>query len=109
MLVFCSGMLRSGSAFQYNLVSSVLERVGSCVRHGRWEPKARFSNKELLKWAKDPKTYHVVKGARYPEEFKWARDGMAKMFYIHRDLRDVAVAVKYKWMLEGDPLSKTII
>ena len=29
---------------------------------------------------------------------------MAKIFYIHRDLRDVAVAAKYKWALEGDKL-----
>ena len=104
MLVFCNGMLRSGSAFQYNLVCTLLEKSGSCKRHARWEPKEKITKSQLIKWADDQKTYHVVKSARYPEEFELAQQGLAKMCYINRDLRDVAVAAKFKWKLNSDEL-----
>jgi hypothetical protein len=97
-------MLRSGSAFQYNLVCSLLEKVGLCVRHGRWEPKEKITKSQLLKWANDSKVYHVVKSARYPEEFELAQQGLAKMCYINRDIRDVAIAAKFKWKLIDDDL-----
>tara|TARA_Y100000741_G_scaffold359424_1_gene340053 strand:- start:6545 stop:7366 length:822 start_codon:yes stop_codon:yes gene_type:complete len=104
MLVFCSGMLRSGSAFQYNLVASLVESFGPCIRHGRWEPKEKIKITQLLSWAKDPEVYHIIKSARYDEEFELAQDGLAKIFYIHRDLRDVAVAAKHKWNISDDKL-----
>lgn len=104
MLVFCNGMLRSGSGFQYNLVCSVLEKMGPCVRHGRWEPKQKFTKLQLKKWANDHEVYHVVASGRNPEEFELAHQGLAKMCYINRDLRDVAVAAKYKWKMAGDEL-----
>lgn len=104
MLIFCSGMLRSGSALQYNLVCCILSLFHPCERHGRWEPKSRFSYNQLLAWSTDNSKYHVIKSARYPEEFQLAKMGAAKIFYIHRDLRDIAVASKYKWKIEGNEL-----
>ncbi len=104
MLVFCNGMLRSGSAYQFNLVCTLLEKTSSCERHGRWEPKEKFTTKQLEMWAKDKYTFHVLKSGRNPEEFKMARNNLAKMIYINRDLRDVAVAAKYKWKLSPDGL-----
>ena len=104
MLVFCNGMLRSGSAFQYNLVCALLENLGPCHRHGRWEPKEKITKSQLLEWANDEKIYHIVKSARYPEEFELAKEGLAKMCYINRDLRDIAVASKFKWKIRGDEL-----
>lgn len=104
MLIFCSGMLRSGSALQYNLVCSILSLFYPCVRHGRWEPKSRFTLNQLNAWANDNFKFHVIKSARYPEEFQLAKIGAAKILYIHRDLRDIAVAAKYKWKIEGDEL-----
>jgi hypothetical protein len=40
----------------------------------------------------------------YPEKLKLARDGHTRIFYVHRDIRDVAVAAKFKWGLAGDEL-----
>lgn len=104
MLIFCNGMLRSGSAFQFNLVCSILEKTSVCIRHGRWEPKEKFSKKQLEIWAKDQETFHIIKSGRNPEEFEMAAQGLAKMVYINRDLRDVAVAAKFKWGLSGESL-----
>ncbi len=105
MLVFCSGMLRSGSAFQFNLVCSLLEKTSVCVRHGRWERGyEKYTQEQLEEWANDKKTFHLIKSGRHPEEFYYAKKGLAKILYINRDLRDVAVAAKYKWGLKGSDL-----
>lgn len=104
MLIFCNGMLRSGSAFQFNLVCSLLEKTSSCKRHGRWEPKEKFTENQLNLWAKDKSTFHVIKSGRNAEEFQMANKNLAKMIYINRDLRDVAVAAKFKWSLSEDNL-----
>jgi hypothetical protein len=58
----------------------------------------------MLEWAQDRKTYHVVKSGRFPQELQMARDGLARLCYIHRDIRDVGVAAKYKWGLTGEAL-----
>ena len=105
MLIFCVGMLRSGSAFQFNLVSSLIEKTSICVRHGRWERAyEKYTKKELDTWARDKNSFHTIKCARHPEIFSYAKQGLAKIFYINRDLRDVAVAAKYKWGLSGSDL-----
>jgi len=116
MLIFCSGMLRSGSAFQFNLVCSLLEKTSICVRHGRWEREndkftkggvggyEKFTKKQIENWANDKKTFHVIKSGRHPEEFYYAKKGLAKILYINRDMRDIAVAAKYKWGLKGSDL-----
>ena len=105
MLVFCSGMLRSGSAFQYNLVCSLLEKTSSCIRHGRWERRyEKFSSEQIEKWANDKEIFHLIKSGRHPEEFFYAKKGLAKILYINRDLRDVAVAAKFKWGLKDADL-----
>lgn len=101
-------MIRSGSAYQYNLVCSLLEKCSVCVRHGRWEPKEEFSEftpNQLYKWANDRSCFHVIKSGRYPIEFELARKGLAKITYINRDIRDIAVAAKYKWKLSGKELT----
>ena len=105
MLVFCSGMLRSGSAFQYNLVCSLLEKTAVCIRHGRWERGyIKFTEKKIEEWANDKNTFHLIKSGRHPEEFFYAKKGLAKILYINRDIRDVAVAAKYKWGVDGEDL-----
>lgn len=106
MLICCDGMLRSGSGLQYNLVCSLLEKMGSCVRHGRLDTEKEWLSQPVLAWAQDSETYHVVKSATfvYPRKLQIARDGLARICYIHRDIRDVAVAAKYKWGATGDSL-----
>ena len=103
-LICCDGMIRSGSAFQYNLVCALLEKMGSCVRHGRLEREEEWLSAPVLEWAQDSNSFHVAKCARFPQEFQMARDGLARICYIQRDIRDVAVAAKYKWGLTGDGL-----
>jgi len=104
MLICCNGTLRSGSALQYNLVCSLLEKVGSCVRHGRQETEKQLLSQPVQAWAQDRNAYHVIKSAGYQVEFQLARDGLMQMCYIHRDIRDIAVAAKFKWGLTGDSL-----
>lgn len=106
MLIVCDGMLRSGSALQYNLVCSLLEKMRPCVRHGRFDTEEEWlALPDLSDWLQDTVTYHVFKGPQ-KSEVKWqrARDGLVRILYIHRDIRDIAVAAKYKWGLTGDGL-----
>tara|TARA_B100000242_G_scaffold145628_1_gene103821 strand:+ start:15463 stop:16263 length:801 start_codon:yes stop_codon:yes gene_type:complete len=98
-------MLRSGSAFQFNLVCSLLEKTSSCIRHGRWERGyEKYTNEQIEQWANDKKTFHVIKSGRHPEEFFYAKKNLAKILYINRDIRDIAVAAKFKWGLTGSDL-----
>ena len=106
MLICCDGMHRSGSAFQYNLVCSLLEKMGSCKRHGRRETEEEWLSSPVQEWIEAKDIYHVVKSSTYiyTEKLQMARDGRTRIFYIHRDIRDVAVAAKSKWGLAGDEL-----
>ncbi len=109
MLVFCSGMLRSGSAFQFNLAASLLEKTAVCIRHGRWERGRgfeKFTKQQIHSWANDKTTFHVIKSGIYgeSEEIIYAKKGLAKILFINRDLRDVAVAAKYKWGVNNKEL-----
>ena len=113
MLIFCSGMLRSGSAFQFNLVCSLLEKTSICVRHGRWEREndkftkggvggyEKFTKKQIENWANDKKTFHVIKSGSSPRRVLLCQKRFSKNIYINRDMWDIAVAAKYKWGLKG--------
>lgn len=111
MLVLCAGMLRSGSTFQYNLVSSLVEDNAVAVRHGQVDLKADWlSNPDLAGWARDEKVFHVIKdhiedcphlGSR---ELEMVRAGRIKICYIHRDIRDVAASAKEVWRLDTTTL-----
>lgn len=71
-LICCDGMLRSGSAFQYNLVCSLLAKMGPCVRHGRLE-REEESSAPVFEWAQDSNSFHVAKSASY--DFVMGIDG----------------------------------
>ena len=66
MLICCDGMLRSGSAFQYNLLCSLLEKTALCERHGRIEREEEWLAAPVFDWARDNRVYHVAKSNRFP-------------------------------------------
>lgn len=101
VLVICSGMLRSGSSLQFNLVSALLENMGLGIRHGEGydSDEEWFAHPELETWAQDPNQYHVVKRVIRHHELEKVKDGWVRICYIYRDIRDVAASAKERWGL----------
>lgn len=101
MWVFASGMFRSGSTLQFQLVSALIERAGLGHRMP-WAMPEDFAeiaiehdeNPELLVF----KT-HICK---HPMRER-LRDGRALAIGAHRDLRDVAVSGAQKAGVEPTP------
>lgn len=105
MIVFCAGMVRSGSTLQYNLAREIVEAVGVGWGEGYIDPgELSLVRQRLSEWARDPKL-HVVKVHTLPRAFpRLAASGGTKVLYIYRDLYSVASSVKRVWGKEGDDL-----
>jgi len=111
MLVVCAGMIRSGSTLQYNLICSLLEKMGSCEKHGTFDAGAEWlSVPALTIWAKDSERFHVIKDHGLhsanirPQEQEMVRDGLVRICYTYRDVRDVAASAKEFWGAREDRL-----
>jgi len=96
MLVICSGMKRSGSTWQFNAVSRLLELSQKTEIAGFLpDDEMELRTAELSKWADDSSTYHIVKTHAMFDSRKY---GIAPervlTTYTYRDIRDAAVSVK---------------
>ena len=49
------------------------------------------------------KTFHVIK-SETSRRILLCKENLAKILYINRDIRDIAVAAKFKWGLTGSDL-----
>lgn len=105
MLIVCNGMYRAGSTLQYNLVSSLVTQTQPSEIIGWiWPEQLKDMGAELQRWAIDPQLY-VIKTHMLPPDIEpMLTNGSAKMCYVYRDIRDVAVSVKRKFKKEGDDL-----
>lgn len=96
MYVFCAGMYRSCSTWQYEVVSHLLERHRGGVR-------LRFLTGEEFLAGKDcslsPGTWGALKTHDGHPAFAAAlAEGRARAVYCSRDLRDVAYSLAHKFM-----------
>ena len=97
MLVFCCGMMRSGSTLQYQLAAEIVESSGLGNRMG-WvdsgniqKIKNHYLNQEM---------FHIVKCHNYLDEStEIFLNGEAKAIYVYRDIRDVVVSLMNKFNL----------
>ncbi|MGB0370597.1 MAG: sulfotransferase domain-containing protein [Opitutales bacterium] len=106
MLVICSGMKRSGSTWQFNAVSRLLE-ISKTVEIQGFLPddEMELRVEELSKWANDPDTFHIVKTHAM---FDSRKHGIAPekvlTTYTYRDIRDAAVSIKRQFGADGQRL-----
>jgi hypothetical protein len=101
MYVFCAGMYRSGSTWQYNVVSHLVEMFGAGRRIGFYD-----NAKSFLEYAAQNPSRHqlqVLKSHDHDPQFgKALSEGRALGVYIYRDLRDVAFSLAHKCRITFD-------
>lgn len=112
MLAICNGMPRAGSTLQYNVARRLVEKTGA----GRGEafvtadenhPK-RIETGRLTEWATDDR-WHVAKTHEVFDALpQLLATGRARVLYIYRDLRDVAVSIERAFGASGDELMRRV-
>jgi hypothetical protein len=100
-------MIRSGSTLQYNLVCSLLEKMGVGVGNGSIHP-SRWDEfqQQFEDWAKAD-TIHAIKSHDLiPNQAEMAASGQLLTCYIYRDLKEVAVSTQrmFVWARDKDSL-----
>jgi hypothetical protein len=96
--VFCAGMPRSGSTWQYQIVSHLLEAHRGGVRGGFLERPEDFARMAEQTAGRAPwLTLKTHNG--YPAYAEALRDGRAAAVYSYRDLRDVTFSLMHKMRL----------
>ncbi len=98
LLVFCSGMIRSGSTLQYKIAASLLESRGLGRRWVYCPPKeleAKLCGKQVEAMGGAVKIHTIT-----PTVDSLLRTGRAKALYSFRDLRDVTVSAMRAFRLE---------
>jgi hypothetical protein len=105
-IVFCAGMPRSGSTWQYQVVSHLIEQYRAGLRGGFLESVEDFERIEEQTTGRTPwltlKT-HVG----FPPYADALRDGRALAVYSYRDIRDVAFSLMHKMRLSFDEIVRT--
>src|SRR5262249_46537022 len=92
MDVFCVGMYRSGSTWQYDVACHLLERHRGAKRLG-FVPADQYTPQPP-----HDSTWRVLKTHDADERFAAAlNDGRAVALYSYRDLRDVCYSLMYKF------------
>jgi hypothetical protein len=101
--VFCAGMPRSGSTWQYQVVSHLIEKYRGGVRGGFLERPADFARIAEQTAGRAPwLTLKTHNG--YPAYAAALRDGRALAVYSYRDLRDVTFSLMHKMRLSFEEI-----
>ena len=91
-------MIRSGSTLQYNLVTSLVDTMGTGVAHGGFRPQEfETLERQFAEWQRTEghhvfKTHHV---ASFMPQMVQA--DLMRIVYVFRDLRDVAASLQRAW------------
>ncbi len=103
MLVLCSGMKRSGSTWQFNVVCQILGMKRRVAVEGFLADDELIVRRgELVEWANDAEVYHVVKTHAILNASQYGLDSTGvRITYTYRDIRDVAVSMKRQFCAEG--------
>ncbi len=111
-MVMCNGMGRGGSTLQYNLTRRLVERCDAGVAHGYMVDgpthAQHVAHETVCAWARDSQL-HVTK-AHEPHSLlgDLMEAGAARVCYIYRDLRDVALSRRTAFGERGDRLLSII-
>ena len=111
MLAICNGMPRSGSTLLYNVARTLIAVASDGEAHGFvTSDKAHgcyCSPETLDAWAASP-VWHVVKTHEVLDRSGDLLDRGARILYIYRDVRDVAVSMKRAFSHRGEKLMSAI-
>ena len=93
MIIFCCGLMRSGSTLQYQLTQALVEKLGRGKGCG-WLPSIENREDLFLRATEtDKDTYYVVKIHGYSSYFAdLIRADKARAIYVYRDIRDVVTS-----------------
>lgn len=104
MYLVCAGMVRSGSTWQYNVLSRLIDTYALGGRLGFFEKGEEFLA-AMERDKHDPSKLWTVKThARSDVWEKLCQRGQAKILYSYRDVRDVAYSVAHKLSRTMDDL-----
>jgi hypothetical protein len=99
--VFCAGMPRSGSTWQYQIVSHLLEESRGGLRGGFLEQPEDFER--IAEQTADRPLWLALKTHHgHPPYAQALREGRALAVYSYRDLRDVMYSLMHKMHLSFD-------
>lgn len=93
MLIFCCGLMRSGSTLQYQLTETLIQKLGRGSGYG-WLPSIKNRDEVFNRATEtDPESYYIVKIHGYnPDFLRLIEQGKASAIYVYRDLRDVVTS-----------------
>jgi hypothetical protein len=98
MDIFCAGMYRSCSTWQYNICAELVERKAGGERLGFIVGPEYVPSSEP-----DQSTWRVLKTHDGHDVFAAAlREGRARAVYARRDLRDVVFSLMHKYSISFD-------
>lgn len=109
MLLMCLGMNRGGSTLQYNVARRLVEKAAAGKGEGYYvDPDEENVRRQLNEWQKDA-LWHVIKSHKPPDNIQEMCDSEeVKVFYIYRDIRDVAASLKKMSGQSGEELLKAL-
>jgi hypothetical protein len=99
MYVLCAGMNRAASTWQYNVVSTLLERQRNGLRLGFFSSGAAFADTSGLA---DSAWLALKTHDRHPAFAALLSAGRAHAVHSYRDLRDVAYSLMHKCLADFD-------
>jgi hypothetical protein len=98
MYVFCAGMYRSASTWQYHVISHLVETLGVGRRLGFYSEIESERFREHYAQYRESAEFLVLKShQRHPEYATALAEGKAFGVYIYRDLRDVAFSLTHRF------------
>ncbi len=112
MLIICCGMPRSGSTWQYQIVSGLVEKFRVGRRIGFLPAEVYLKSTHATTKTQE---FLVLKCHDYHPYFgQLCQDGLAKTIYSFRDIREVALSIAWKLgisileTIHGDALQHAI-
>ncbi len=109
MVIFCNGMLRSGSTLQYNIARELLAVTKTGLEHGFYfEQDYSTLAGEIKGWRKDKRNHVLKTHDIYPDIEDLIKSNDANVLYIYRDIMDVAFSSKRIFKVEGQTLFESI-
>ncbi len=100
-------MIRSGSTLQYNLVRCLVERTGKGQGHG-WIGGERVGDlqEQIERWGKVDELHVIKVHDTMPNAREMMKNGLMRIVYTYRDIRDVAISAERAFGYSGDILLK---
>lgn len=95
-------MKRAGSTLQYNLIADIIASRHTVLKHGYLKLDDQKSTLDLLFKYSEDEIFHVIKTHDIIIDKMKDKLNNYKIFYVYRDLRDVALSLINKGILEED-------